>query len=79
MLFALAPTYQKYVGHNRFTLGVVAGAAAIQVLLLALLVPRFAASGAALAYAVSMCGMYLVFAWTAHRELVLLRADGKPS
>lgn len=79
MLFALAPTYLKYVGHNRFTLGAVAVAAAIQVLLLALLVPRFAAAGAALAYAVTMCGMYLVFAWMGHRELVLLRAGGKPS
>jgi len=79
MLFSLAPTYLKYVGHNRFTLAVVAVAAAIQVLLLALLVPRLAASGAALAYAVSMCGMYLVFAGMAHREVVLLRAGGKPS
>jgi O-antigen/teichoic acid export membrane protein len=79
MLFALAPTYQKYVGHNRLTLGVVTGAAAIQVLLLALLVPRFAATGAALAYAVSMCGMYLVLARISHRELVLLKAGGKPS
>jgi len=79
MLFALAPTYLKYVGHNRFTLGTVVGAAAIQVLLLALLVPRFAASGAALAYAVSTCGMYLVFARMAHRELALLRGDGKQS
>ncbi len=79
MLFALAPTYLKYVGHNRFTLGVVAVAAAIQILLLALLVPHFAATGAALAYAVSMCGMYLVFAGMAYREVVLLRADGKPS
>ncbi len=79
MLFSLAPTYLKYVGHNRITLGVVAGAAAIQVLLLALLVPRFAASGAALAYAVSMSGMYLVLARISHREVVLLRAGGKPS
>jgi O-antigen/teichoic acid export membrane protein len=78
MLFSLAPTYLKYVGHNRFTLGVVAVAAAIQLLLLALLVPRFATTGAALAYAVSMCGMYLVFAGMAYREVVLLKANGKP-
>ena len=26
--------------------------------------PQFAATGAAVAYAISMCGMYLVFAWT---------------
>lgn len=78
MLFALAPTYLKYVGHNRFTLGIVVGTAAIQVFLLALLVPRFAASGAALAYAVSTCGMYLVFARMAHSELVLLRDNGEP-
>lgn len=79
MLFALAPTYLKYVGHNRATLVTGACAAAVQVLLLVLLVPRFAATGAALAYALSICGMYCIFARMAHRELVLLRSSDKPS
>jgi O-antigen/teichoic acid export membrane protein len=79
MLFALAPTYLKYMRHNRATLGIVAGSAAIQVFLLVLLVPRFAATGAAFAYTVSTCGMYWVFARMAHRELVLLRAGGETS
>ena len=57
-------------------LRIVVGAAAIQVTLLVLLVPRFAATGAAFAYAVSMCGMYLVFSQMAYRELVKLRSGG---
>jgi len=44
-------------------------------MLLLLLVPRLGATGVAIAYAVSMCGMYGVFAWMAHRELALLKAD----
>jgi O-antigen/teichoic acid export membrane protein len=77
VLFSLAPTYLKYMGHNRTILKTMAGAAAIQVLLLVLLVPRFAATGGAFAYAVSMGGMQLVFARKAHRELVQLKADRK--
>jgi O-antigen/teichoic acid export membrane protein len=79
MLFALAPTYLKYVGHNRATLVTGACAAAVQLLLLVLLVPRFAATGAALAYALSICGMYCVFARMAYRELVFLKSSDKPS
>ena len=55
----------------------VVGAAVIQVSLLVLLVPHFAATGAAFAYAVSMCGMYLVLSRMAHRELVMLRSSGE--
>jgi O-antigen/teichoic acid export membrane protein len=40
-----------------------------------LLVPRFGATGAAAAYAVSMCSMYGVFAWMANREVMTLRAN----
>ena len=50
---------------------------ALQVLLLVLLVPRFGATGAAVAYAASMCGMYGAFALMAHRELVQLKANRK--
>ncbi len=76
-LFSLAPTYLKYMRHNRTMLRTVVGAAAIQVILLVLLVPHYAATGAAFAYAVSMCGMYLIFARMAHRELVMLRSSGE--
>jgi O-antigen/teichoic acid export membrane protein len=44
-------------------------------MLLLLLVPRLGATGAAIAYAVSMCSMYGAFAWMALRELALLKAD----
>lgn len=73
VLFALAPTYLKYTGQNRKTYLTVACAAAAQVLLLVLLVPGLGATGAAIAYAVSMCGMYAVFAWMARSELLRLR------
>jgi O-antigen/teichoic acid export membrane protein len=75
MLFALAPTYLKYAGHNRATLGTVAGAAVIQIILLLVLVPGFAALGAAIASSVPILGMYLIFAWMAQRELVQLRRN----
>jgi O-antigen/teichoic acid export membrane protein len=77
VLFSLAPTYLKYMGHNRAMLRTFVGAAVIQIIMLILLVPQFAATGAALAYAVSMAGMYLIFARIAHRELVMLRSSGE--
>ncbi len=76
VLFSLAPTYLKYMGRNRATRRIVVGAAAVQVVLLFVLVPDFAATGAAFAYLVSMSGMYLVSSWMAHRELVVLRSSG---
>ena len=54
----------------------IVSAAAVQAILLVLLVPNYAASGAALAYTISMCGMYLVFTLTVHRELVMLKSSG---
>jgi O-antigen/teichoic acid export membrane protein len=79
VLFSLAPTYLKYVQHNRLLFGTTIGTAVVQIVLLALLIPRFGATGAATAYAVSICGMYGVFAWRARRELEVLRADGAAS
>ena len=76
VLFSLAPTYLKYMGHNRTMRRIVASAAAIQLILLVLLVPHFAATGAAIAYLVSMSGMYAVSSQMAHRELANLRSDG---
>jgi hypothetical protein len=55
----------------------VVGAAVIQIIMLVLLVPYLAATGAAFAYAVSMAGMYLIFARIAHRELVILSSSGE--
>ena len=78
VLFSLAPTYLKYMGHNRAIRRTMVGAAAVQVILLVLLVPQFAATGAAVAYTISMCGMYLVFTRMAHRELVMLKSGGNP-
>jgi O-antigen/teichoic acid export membrane protein len=75
VLFSLAPTYLKYMGHNRTIRRTMLGAAAMQVILLVLLVPEFAATGAAVAYTISMCGMYLVFTWMAHRELAILKSS----
>jgi len=75
-LFALAPTYLKYMGRNQTTRNMVVGAAAAQIVLLIVLVPPFAATGAAIAYAVSMSGMYLVSSRMAHRELETLRSGG---
>lgn len=75
MLFALAPTYMKYMRHNRTTLYIVIAAAVVQIILLFLLIPRFAATGAALAYATSVCLMYGTFALMANRELRHLRDD----
>jgi len=75
VLFALAPTYLKYRRRNRATYVTVACAAAAQGMLLLLLVPRLGATGAAIAYAISMCGMYGAFAWMALRELALLKAN----
>ena len=79
VLFALAPTYLKYRRRNRATYVTVACAAAAQGMLLLLLVPRLGATGAAIAYAVSMCGMYGAFAWMALRELALLKANPESS
>ena len=71
----MAPTYLNYRRRNRLVLGTTAGAAGVQVLLLVWLVPPLGATGAAIAYAVAMGGMFAVFATIAHRELVAFRAS----
>lgn len=74
VLFALAPTYLKYRRRGRTTVRILAVAAVAQLALLAALIPHFGATGAAIAYAVSMTGMYGAFAVAGHRELARLRA-----
>lgn len=73
VLLSLAPTYLKYQRRRHLTYATVAGAALAQVGLLLWLVPTLGATGAALANAGSIGGMYVVFAWLARRELT--RAD----
>jgi O-antigen/teichoic acid export membrane protein len=63
VLFALAPTVLKFRRQRRTTYAVVAGAAVVQGLLLLVLVPRWGATGAALAHAAAMTGLYATFAW----------------
>jgi len=77
ILFSLAPTYLKYQRRNRTLTKIVAVAATTQAVLLLLLVPRFAATGAAIAYSVSMCMMYLLCAWVAYRGLAGLAIQSK--
>lgn len=65
VLLALAPTVLKFRRQRRTTYAIVTVTAGVQLLLLVLLVPRWGATGAALAYAVSMTGLYAAFAWLA--------------
>jgi O-antigen/teichoic acid export membrane protein len=60
---------------NRATYAAAAGAAAAQILLMCLVIPSLGATGAAIAYAVSMGGMYGACAWMARRTVLqLMRA-----
>ena len=62
MPLALAPTILKYRAQSSATYAIVAGAAVLETLLLALLVPRLGATGAVLAYLAAAGAMYLAFA-----------------
>ncbi len=74
MLFALSPTYLKFSRRNRDTFVPLACGVTVQLLLLVLLAPHLGATGAALAYAIPMAGMYLAFALMARRAFIQLRA-----
>ncbi|WP_233853246.1 polysaccharide biosynthesis C-terminal domain-containing protein [Paraburkholderia sp. HD33-4] len=78
VLVAMAPTYLKYRGQNRAIYASVATAACVQVALLLLLVPRMGATGAALAYAIAMCGLYGNLARVARRELRQMQNQAAP-
>lgn len=73
VLFSLAPTYLKFQKRDHITYAVVGGAAGCQVVLLLALAPAYGATGAAVAYGVSMCGMYGIFALLAYREVAALK------
>ncbi|KAB7647404.1 hypothetical protein [Polymorphobacter fuscus] len=66
--FALAPTQLKFQRRNRAVYAVMGAAAAVQILLLLMLVPPLGATGAALAHAAAMAGSYLAFAALARRR-----------
>ena len=79
VLFALAPTYLKFRKRNRTIYTIVGIAAAAQIVLLILLVPGLGATGAAIAYAVSMCGLYGSFAILAHRDVLAGQSAALPT
>jgi O-antigen/teichoic acid export membrane protein len=59
--FAMAPNYLKFVGRNGQVLGITAAAGLLNVALLVALGPRWGATGAAAAYAISLAVMAVVF------------------
>lgn len=69
MLLALAPTYLKYTRQSRTILWTLLAAVAAQIGLLIVLVPQSGATGAAVAYAAAMVGMYCTYAVLAWRDL----------
>lgn len=75
VLLSLAPTYLKFQRRQRLAYATVVGAALVQGLLLLWLVPRLGATGAALASATSIGGMYVASAWLAWRELLRVTAS----
>lgn len=59
--FAMAPSYLKFVGRNGQVLGITAAAGLLNLALLIILGPRWGATGAAAAYAVSLAVMAITF------------------
>ena len=72
VLLALAPTILKYRAQTHATYAIVIGAAVGELLLLALLVPAFGATGAALAYLLAVGGMYVAFSAVARPQSLFL-------
>lgn len=66
---ALSPTWLKFRDRRRLLYAITAAAAAAQVIMLAVLVPLYGATGAALAYAVSMTGLYAACTVAAQRDI----------
>lgn len=59
--YAMAPNYLKFVGRNRLVLSITAAAALLNVGLLAVLGPRYGATGAGAAYGISLATMAVIF------------------
>lgn len=77
MTFSLAPTYIKFTRARGFTLIAATLAVVVQSLLLIVLAPRLGATGAALAHAIAVVGMYGAFALVAWRDLIRRRVVAK--
>lgn len=75
IVFALAPTVLKYRDRTATTFRTLALSVALQPILLAILVPRLGATGAALGYAAAAALLYIRFAAAANRELGHIRAE----
>ena len=76
MILALAPTYLKFTRQQAPLLWAVIAAAILQVALLALLIPRLGAAGAAAAHAVTTVALYGTLALVAHRQLRASAREG---
>lgn len=70
MVFALAPTVLKFRARNGASLGLVAAAAVLQIVMLLVLVPPLSATGAAIASALSAVVLYGGSAFLARRAVV---------
>lgn len=75
-MLALAPHYLQFVGRHRWVLGTTASAAAANIGLCVALAPRHGALGAAVAYALSLTGMYLTCLLLMHWDM---RRFGRPA
>ena len=62
VILSMAPNYLKFIRRNRLVLGITAVAAAANFGLILWLGPKHGATGAAIAYAISIGGMALLFA-----------------
>lgn len=62
VLLAMAPNYLKFIRRNQLVLGITAAAAVVNLGLILWLGPQLGATGAAIAYAVSIGGMAIAFA-----------------
>lgn len=77
VLMGVAPIYLKHRNQSRVIFPALALAALAQIALLIVLVPRFEATGAAIAYAISMMGLYSYFSVVGHRQVRAAESGGK--
>ncbi|WOX05042.1 lipopolysaccharide biosynthesis protein [Microbulbifer pacificus] len=69
VIMGVAPIYLKHQKQNRIIFPALALAALLQALLLLIMVPRLGATGAAVAYMISMLGLYGYFSVASHRQV----------
>lgn len=73
----IAPIFLKHRNQSRIIFPALVTAALVQVALLMVLVPRLEATGAAIAYAISMVGLYGYFTLVSYSQIRALRASGQ--